>query len=370
MPYKIETNKDGTFSVVNKESGRRLSKGTTKEKAKKQIKAVYANTQEGGKLGGDKGMMKPNHKVRYLVSLLKDRIIKNPLHKKILDFSKEALKREEINGAGFWDDMWSGIKNVLAFPAQVIQEVPFVKDAVSFLFPEAKPILDIVPQFTKYIYGDDTNQWLSDLLSDVPYAGDVRSDKGYKTSDELRKTPVYKADVPRYDKHLSNNTSALNNNSARSPYALSPNQEQMLKNDQEKQQDLLDRQRMNIYGEQSSYTERLAKTLEHIEQITPQLSDTPYEPYAVPLFNPISYDSHGHVIPVDNALRFPMIYNYSNTDQPKNLQDFLISNGVAGKDFSLKEYGNVIDNQRPYAFLDYPINGGSVRKINYNKNCF
>jgi D-serine dehydratase len=55
MPYNIEHNKNGTYSVVNKESGKRLSKGTTKNKAEKQIKAIYVN---GGK-------MKPEHEIRY-----------------------------------------------------------------------------------------------------------------------------------------------------------------------------------------------------------------------------------------------------------------------------------------------------------------
>jgi hypothetical protein len=245
------------------------------------------------------------------------------------------LKGEEQHGAGFWDDLWQGTKNVLAFPAQVIQEVPFLKEAVGFIFPEAKPILEFVPQFTKYIYGEDTNLWLSDMLSDVPVIGDVRSDKGYKTSKELGKDNVNNESVKElftdeYKKELSNEY------------------------DYENQRHTLD----------------LAKTLQYIEEITPRQIETPYEPYAIPTYNPVHYDSQGNIVPVDDALRFPMIYNYQNTDQPKNLQDYLISNGVAGKDFSIREFGNVIANQKPYAFLDFPLNGGSIRKISYAKTCY
>jgi hypothetical protein len=72
---------------------------------------------------------------------------------------------------------------------------------------------------------------------------------------------------------------------------------------------------------------------------------------------------------MDDALRFPIVYNFTNTDQPKTLQDFLVSNGVSGKNFSRREFGNVVKNQRPYAFLDFPLNGGSIRKISYAKEC-
>tara|TARA_R110000868_G_scaffold6452_12_gene36599 strand:- start:340 stop:1308 length:969 start_codon:yes stop_codon:yes gene_type:complete len=322
MPYKIEKNKNGSFSVVNKDSGRKLSKGTTEEKAKKQIKAVYMN---GGK-------MKPEHKIRQLVSLLKDRHVKNPLHRKIVDFSKEILKAEEMRGAGFWDDLWGGIKDVLAFPSQIINEIPFVKEGIEAIFPEAAPILEFAPAIGKFIYGDDTNVWLSDMLSEIPVVGDIRQDKSYKTSNDLGRTNWFTGN----------------------------------KSDQQ----LIDEANNNIMGENGRYTERLSDTLENIEQITPQQSDTPYEPYAVPTYSPIRYDNKGNVIPVDSALRFPMIYNYEDTDQPKNLKDFLLSNAVAGKNFSLREFGNVVENQKPYAFLDFPLNGGSIRPIDYTKYCY
>ena len=328
MPYKIESNKNGTYSVVNKESGRRLSKGTTKAKAQRQIKAVYSH---GGK-------MKPAHAVRHYVALLKDRPIRNALHRKIVDFSKEALKAEEKHGAGFWDDLWSGVKDVLSFPAQVINEIPFVKEGIEAVFPEASPILEFAPKISKFIYGDDTNVWLSDMLSDIPVLGDIRSDKSYKTSNDLGETNWFTGQ--KSDRQL----------------------------EEERNQIELDQARKEIFGETA--TENLATTLEHINSVTPQQSDTPYEPYAVPTYNPVNYNAYGEVIPVDDALRFPMIYNFVNTDQPKNLQDFLISNGTAGKDFSRREFGNVVENQRPYAFLDFPLNGGSIRKIDYSKHCY
>ena len=312
MPYKIVKTPKHQFSVVNKDTGRVLSKGTTKSKAEKQIKAVYLH-------GGAAAGMKAAHRLRYHVNLLKGRGIKNPLHRKIVDFSKELLKQEEIHGAGFWDDAWTGIKNVLAFPSQVIQEIPFAKDLVGMIFPESVPILNIVPQFTKYIYGDDTNLWLTDMLSDVPVLGDIREDKGYKSSKELGR-----------DRRDEGNVANL------------------------------------TYGEQ--HTSDLADTVRYIESITPQQSETPYEPYAVPTYSGVNYGAEG-VIPLDEAIRFPMTYNYDEGREPKNLHDYLISQGVAGKDFAIREFGSTVLNQLPYAYLDYPLNNPSGKPLCFKKTC-
>jgi len=326
MPYKIEKNRTGTYSVVNKETGRRLSKGTTEAKAKKQIKAVYMH-------GGSK-KMKPEHKLRYHVALLKDRHIKNPLHRKIVDFSKEVLKGEEMRGGAWYDDLWYSVKSVLALPSQLISEIPFVKEGVEAIFPEAAPILEFAPKVAKFIYGDDTNIWLSDMLSDMPLVGDIREDKSYKTSNDLGETNWFSK----------------------------------RESEQQIAQKQLDRERMETYGEEA--TQRLADTVEHIDQITPQQSETPYEPYGVPTYNPVHYSSTGEVIPIDDALRFPMVYNYRNTDQPKNLQDHLLSLGVSGKNFTRSEFGNVVANQRPYAFLDFPLNNLTGEKISFKRHCY
>lgn len=338
MPYKLEHNRNGSYSVVNKETGRRLSKGTTKAKAEKQIKAVYMH---GGK-------MKPEHRIRYTIAKLKDRPLTNKVHRGIVNFSKHLLKQEEIHGGysftDFWEDAWDVTKDVLAFPSQLVNEVPYLKEGLEFAFPEIAPVLAVAPTIGKFIYGDDTNVWLSDMLSDMPLVGDIREDKSYKTSNDLGKT---------------------------SWWSGKESDQQIQAREETEAQKELDRMEAEIYGESPNrkYTEYLADTLEHIDSITPQQSDTPYEPYAVPTYNPVRYDAEGNVIPMDDALRFPMIYNYVNTDQPKNLQDFLISNGVAGKNFSRREFGNVVRNQQPYAFLDFPLNGGGIRKISYAKTC-
>jgi hypothetical protein len=315
MPYSILRNKNGTYRVINDKTGEVLSKATTMEKAKKQIKAIHVSKGRG---------MRPEHRIRYYVSLLKDRPITNQLHRHIIDFTKELLKAEEMRGAGFWDDVWSGVKDVLAFPAQVVQEVPFVKQAITAVFPEVEPVLNTIPKLTKYIYGDDTNQWLSDMLSDVPILGDIRTDKGYKTTKELEKGRFKSPSEAKAEKEIMGDT----------------------------------------------YTERLADQIQEIETMTPQMIETPYTPYEVPTYNPIRYNSKGEVIPVDVAIRFPIVYDYLPGVQPKPLRDKLIEDGVAGRDFARKEFGSVVLNQQPYAFLDYPINGGAIRKIDYSRLCY
>ena len=84
----------------------------------------------------------------------------------------------------------------------------------------------------------------------------------------------------------------------------------------------------------------------------------------------IHKDINGTPIDIDEILRFPMTYNYDESNKPKYLQDYLISNGVAGVNFERNEFGNTYKNQEPYAFLNYPINGGNLGKIDYSKRCY
>lgn len=316
MPYKIKKTKEGLFSVVNKDTGRVLSKGTTEDKAKRQIRAIYSNTDEN-----------PESKIRFHISNLKHRNIKNPLHKKIVDFTKEMLKEEEKVGAGFWDDAWTGIKNVMSFPSQAVNEIPYLGDAITAIAPELKPAFEFTPAIAKYIYGDETNLWLSDMLSNTP-VGDIRSDKSYLTTEQYN---------------------ALHGD--KSIQQIQPIQEQQIEKARNNKEHTID----------------LAKTIEHIDLSTPQFSDTPYTPYEVPRYSPLSYDIEGNIIPVDDALRFPMIYDYSPNDIPLTLAQNLINNGVAGKNFAKREFGDVVKNQKPYAFLDFPLNKGGNKNIDFSK---
>lgn len=42
MPYRIVKNEDNSFAVVNQDTGKRMSKHTTKGKARKQIRLLNA----------------------------------------------------------------------------------------------------------------------------------------------------------------------------------------------------------------------------------------------------------------------------------------------------------------------------------------
>jgi hypothetical protein len=70
---------------------------------------------------------------------------------------------------------------------------------------------------------------------------------------------------------------------------------------------------------------------------------------------------------LEPMLRFPIMYNYDQNSRPMPLTEWLISSGVSGQQFSTKEFGNTYMNQKPYAFLDMPINGGRLGKIDYSK---
>lgn len=70
---------------------------------------------------------------------------------------------------------------------------------------------------------------------------------------------------------------------------------------------------------------------------------------------------------LEPLLRFPIMYNYDQNSRPMPLTEWLISSGISGQQFSTKEFGNTYMNQKPYAFLDMPINGGRLGKIDYSK---
>jgi len=70
---------------------------------------------------------------------------------------------------------------------------------------------------------------------------------------------------------------------------------------------------------------------------------------------------------IEPLLRFPIMYNYDQNSRPMPLVEWLITCGVSGQQFSTKEFGNTYMNQKPYAFLDMPINGGRLGKIDYSK---
>ena len=70
---------------------------------------------------------------------------------------------------------------------------------------------------------------------------------------------------------------------------------------------------------------------------------------------------------IDQAIRFPLLYNYDENSRPMPLAEWLLMNGVSGSNFSQREFGNTYLNQKPYAFLDHPLNGGNLGKIDYSR---
>jgi hypothetical protein len=317
MPYKIKETKDKKFSVVNKDTGRVMSKGTTKTKAEKQIKAIYTN-------------MKPEHRIRHRISLLEGRSISNPLHRNIINLARHLLKQEEIHGNGFWDDAWSGIKQALALPAQLVSQVPFLEPALEYAFPEITPFLGTIKGVSKALYGDDTNQWLTDFL-------------GVASAD-----PYYKGSKP----------------------APQPLQAPAPLPEEQDEGDVEDEQTQN-----AKHTEDFDKVIEHIsnqvdiedQEAEQEEGEADAEAYAPRnLIGAPTRDIYGQIIAMDDALRFPMVYNYDENNRPQYLQEFLLTNGVAGHNFAVNEYGNTYKNQRPYEFLNHPINGGKLRRLDFS----
>jgi len=304
MPYEIKEKKGKKFSVVNKETGKVMSKGTTKEKAKKQVKAIYAN-------------MKPEHRIRHRIGLIDGMAIENPVHRGIIKEVKKLLKKEEIHGNGFWE--W-----------------------LNFTDPKEHPILSLVLGGTK---PSDVVNAVKDYGLEAVTALVEPWTFPLAVANAVNKTPSYSAPS------LQSASAPAQDD----PYAYDFDQD--YRDDYEYQNQPEDEDEEEDYEEEG--VEEMIK-----KESTPKSSLVPLDQLdkivekVVEQINPM---------PLDEAIRFPMIYNYDENNKPMHLQEWLISNGVAGHKFSVEEFGNTYKNQQPYNFLNFPINGGRLGKINYSK---
>jgi len=304
MPYKIKEKKGKKFSVVNKETGKVMSKGTTEKKAKNQIKAIYAN-------------MRPEHRIRHRIGLMEGASIKHPIHRAIINDVRKVLKKEEIHGGGLWD--WF----VEQFPVLSLvlsgTKPEDVLNAVETYAPEAIGVLLEPAMFPVAVY-EATHQSPYNVTEEEQFAHlQDYSQQDYTEND------LYEEDIEdeifddEEESIVENVSNQITNN---------------ITNITEKKDD-------------STTAEKVDKLVEKI------MKDEGID------------DGQRHGL--DDALRFPMIYNYDENNKPMYLQEWLLSNGVAGRNFAVEEFGNTVRNQEPYAFLNFPINGGRLGKINYSK---
>ena len=329
MPYEIKEKKGKKFSVVNKETGKVMSKDTTMPKAKKQIKAIYAN-------------MPPEHRLRHRVGLLDGVGLMNPVHKSVVKLAKRLLKKEEVYGNGFFDSKKyrkGGAYNPDGkTPIQRAKE-KFIKDhpvltlvlngttytdvikaveengptAVEIAIPESAPLIEM---------------WKLSQNHHNPYSPDnLTEEEQFAHLHEYGEDDYYDEDEYEEDEDLG-----TMNESEKDAIDF-----KNIKTDQEINKMVFPKKSTDNL----TPVERLDKLVEHI------------------------IDEHHH-LGLDDALRFPMIYNYDENNKPMYLQEWLVSNGTAGRNFSVEEFGNTYKNQRPFAFLNFPINGGRLGKIDYS----
>jgi hypothetical protein len=305
MPYEIKGKKGKKFSVVNKDSGKVMSKGTTKTKAEKQIKAIYAN-------------MKPEHRIRHRIGLIDGMGIDNPVHSGIIKEVKKILKKEEIHGNGFWE--W-----------------------FNFLDPKEHPILSLVLGGTK-------PEMVLDAVKDYGL--------------EAITAVVEPWTFPLVVANAVNKAPSSSSLSSAPPVPVSAQSDPYAYDfDTDYRDDAEYRDGEDEEDEDEDYEEEdVAQMIK--KETSPKASMTPLDQLdkivekVVEQINPM---------PLDDAVRFPMIYNYDENNKPQHLQEWLLSNGVAGHKFSVEEFGNTYKNQQPYNFLNFPINGGRLGKINYSK---
>lgn len=245
----------------------------------------------------------PSHKLRDVVDKLYRQKLR-PEERYIVSKANDLLKHQEIVGTGFWSSLWSGIKDVMSFPTQVLNEVPFLKTAVGFAFPAASLALAAAP-LAKYIYGTDTNKWLTDAL------GDFNVDPDYKGSD---KQPQ-------------------------------PQQKQQQQKQQAPQGVFTGEGIANKFV--TDLTGKLSTMLD------PSQVDSPYAAYNVPNINSGYFDSQGNYISTPDALKFPKFIG-DFREKAKSLREYLIHTEQTSNNLRTNEYKILMSNQQPYRFLDFP----------------
>ena len=298
MPYQIKEKKNKKFSVVNSDTGKVMSKATTESKAKKQIKAIYAN-------------MKPEHRLRHRIGMMDGLGIHNPIHRGAINEVKKLLKHEEIHGNGFWDFL--GPLNFLdekRYPVLNLflkgaPESHFVENAIKDYGMTALTVL-AEPWLAPFAVADA----LANKKEDVPYQQPTKQSIPVEEEEEFEEEE-FEEDEEEFEEEFEE-------------------EEEVMKQDTKEE------------ISKENVAEKLDKVVEHIQS------------------------QNNHHENVDDAIRFPAVYDYDPSNKPMNLQAWLLSNGVSGKQFSINEFGNTYKNQQPYAFLDFPINGGRLGKIDYS----
>jgi hypothetical protein len=300
MPYQIKEKKNKKFSVVNKDTGKVMSKSTTESKAKKQIKAIYAN-------------MKPEHRLRHRIGMMDGLGIHNPVHRGVINEVKKLLKHEEIYGNGFWDFLK---------PLNFLDEEQYPK-LNFFLKGVAKTnfISESVKKFGMLALTVIAEPWLA------PFA----VADAIANSEEDYVEPSQQSTSNTISNAIANGTSNINNE-----------EEEEFEEDEEEEEEEINKDLKKEMKKEENVAEKLDKLVEHIQT------------------------QNNHHEYIDDAIRFPEVYDYDPNNKPMQLQAWLLSNGVGGKNFSINEFGNTYKNQQPYAFLDFPINGGRLGKIDYS----
>jgi hypothetical protein len=333
MPYEIKEKKGKKakkFSVVNKETGKVMSKGTTEKKAKKQIKAIYAN-------------MRPEHRIRYRIGLMEGASIKDPVHRAIIKDVRKLLKKEEIHGSGIFSDWF--VKN---FPVL----------AMVILGTKPEDVGNAVKDYGLEAVGALLEPWT------FPFA--VASAM-YYTKKDPSSTPnayqesMYPDEVYDYDDGEIDFANIQTANDYDDDDLFYEEEEDIYEEVAEdiEMENETQREIQNEIAELKKDETKSNSTAEKIDKLVEKIM----EDEGIDDKGLDKEQRHG----LDDSLRFPMIYNYDENTKPMYLQEWLLSSGVAGRNFAVEEFGNTVRNQEPYAFLNFPINGGRLGKINYSK---
>ena len=276
---------------------------------------------------------KPMIRLRHVVSRLNHKKI--PLRlAPVLKHANNLLKHEEIHGGAwynwllnpigstigalFGDSAERGYNDVAALPTQVIQEVPAVGETLKYFFPDAALAVALAP-LGKYMYGDNTNQWLTRGL------GDSNQDTGY-TVDPETGLGLSVGEIPDYLSWVKKRGQPPSG------------------------QDFID-----------ALSDKLEQENVHIEDLS---GFDAYAPYSVTGVDTLVYDANGNILQTPQALRFPSVMPDSR-EKAKSVREFLLTTERRAEKVMHRETESVIDAQAPYAWLNFPMYNSGNQPIAY-----
>ena len=325
-------------------------------------KTSYKSNTDKEKMPSHKPL-KNTHALRYLASRVNAKNITNPKHLGIISLSNKLLKQEEIYGEGFFSSALSWIMNpigntldaiglheaasiydtVAEAPDKIINSIPGLSYALPVILTAVAPEFE-VPFLT---------------AEAAEAAGYEAGSLGFKLVTTLTPNTLISMrtnDTLFGDDTYRNSIWAKSGNSGKMPADFVPSNKQIQdyiasKNPTVPNADAFIDEMVNRMGQVDAST---GESISGVNAFDPNRS----------LTNELARNANGEIIPMPTAYRFPTSPIYDYRDKPLDLVAHLAITARSGSNL-IKTESDLVKAQNPYAFLNFPANGGNRGKIEF-----